>query len=199
VRNLQRRRIFSESILARLSPEGCWKLAGDNIPGKSSQNVIAPRQGRGRIAQMSSTHLSLHVHVIFGTKHQRPFIAPEWRSRFHAFLGGVAKTLEVVPEAVGEVADHVHLLLGLRATHRLADVMRDLKRASSAWVHETIGDKAFEWQDGYGAFTVSALLLETVKGYISRQEKPHHKKTFQEEYLELLKLSSVEFDGRYLW
>jgi REP element-mobilizing transposase RayT len=76
---------------------------------------------------MSSTHLSLHVHVIFGTKHQRPFIAPEWRSCLRAFLGGAAKTLEVIPEAVGGVADHVHLLLGLRATHRLADVMRDLK------------------------------------------------------------------------
>jgi REP element-mobilizing transposase RayT len=60
--------------------------------------------------------------------------------------------LEVVPEAVGGVADHVHLLLGLRATHRLADVVRDLKRVSSSWVHETIGDKQFEWQDGYGAF-----------------------------------------------
>jgi REP element-mobilizing transposase RayT len=148
---------------------------------------------------MSSTHLSLHLHVIFGTKHQRPLIAPEWRSRLHAYLGGAAKTLEVVPEAVGGVADHVHLLLGLRATHRLADVMRDLKRTSSAWIHETIGDKEFEWQDGYGAFTVSASLVETVKSYIARQEEHHHKKTFQEEYLEFLKLSGVEFDERYLW
>jgi REP element-mobilizing transposase RayT len=148
---------------------------------------------------MSSTHLSLHFHIIFGTKHQRPLIVPQWRSRLHAYLGGTAKTLEVVPEAAGGIADHVHLLLGLRATHRLADVVRDLKRVSSAWIHETIRDKTFEWQDGYGAFTVSASLTETVKHYIARQEEHHIKKSFQEEYLEFLKLSGAEFDERYLW
>lgn len=148
---------------------------------------------------MSSTHLSLHVHVVFGTKHQRPLMETSWRPRLHAYLGGAARTLEVVPEAVGGVADHVHLLLGLRATHRLADVLRDVKCTSSAWIHETIGDRAFEWQDGYGAFTVSASLLATVQNYIARQEEHHCKKTFQEEYVELLKLSGVEYDERYLW
>ena len=148
---------------------------------------------------MSSTHLSLHVHVVFGIKHQRPLIRPEWIGRLHAYLGGAARTLQVVPQAVGGVADHVHLLLGLRATHRLADVMRDVKRVSSAWVHETIDDKEFEWQDGYGAFTVSASLLQRVKGYIERQQEHHHKKTFQDEYVELLRLSGLEYDERYLW
>jgi putative transposase len=148
---------------------------------------------------MSSTHLSLHIHVIFGTKYQRPLILPTWRSRLHAYIGGAAKTLDVVPEAVGGVTDHVHLLLGIRATHRLADVMRDLKRTSSAWIHETIGDKEFEWQDGYGAFTVSASLIRTVKDYIGRQDEHHAEKSFQEEYLEFLKLSGAEFDERYLW
>ena len=148
---------------------------------------------------MSSTHLSLHYHVVFGTKHQRPLIAAEWRPRLHAFLGGSAKTLDIVPEAIGGVADHVHLLLGLKATHTLADVMRDLKRASSAWVHETIGDRDFQWQDGYGAFTVSVSMLETVRHYIANQEEHHRKKTFQEEYVELLKRNGVEYDERYLW
>jgi REP element-mobilizing transposase RayT len=148
---------------------------------------------------MSSTHLSLHRHVIFGTKHQRPLIAAEWRPRFHAYIGGAIRTLEVVPEAVGGVADHIHLLMGIRATHRLADVMRDIKRASSAWVHETIRDRQFEWQDGYGAFSVSASMIEKVKNYIANQEEHHRKKTFQEEYVEFLKSSHVEYDTGYLW
>ncbi|MEO6035815.1 MAG: transposase [Verrucomicrobiota bacterium] len=126
-------------------------------------------------------------------------IGTEWRSRFHAFIGGAIRTLEVIPESVGGVADHVHLLIGLRATHRLADVMRDVKRASSAWVHETIGDKEFQWQDGYGAFSVSASAREKVKSYIANQEEHHRKKTFQEEYVELLKLSGVEYNSKYLW
>jgi putative transposase len=149
--------------------------------------------------KMSSTHLSLHIHVIFGTKEQRPLIEPAWQPRLHAYLGGAAKTLDIIPEAVGGVADHVHMLIGLHATHKLADVLRDIKRTSSAWVHETIGQKIFQWQDGYGAFTVSASLLETVKNYIARQEEHHRRKTFQEEYVELLKLSGVEYDERYLW
>jgi hypothetical protein len=89
--------------------------------------------------------------------------------------------------------------MGIQATQRLADVMRDIKRASSAWVHETIKDKQFEWQDGYGAFSVSASLLERVKRYIANQEAHHRRKTFQEEYVELLKASGVEYDERYLW
>jgi REP element-mobilizing transposase RayT len=148
---------------------------------------------------MSSTHLSLHIHVIFGTKHQRPLIQPAWRSRLHAYLGGAAKQIEVVPEAPGGVADHVHLLLGIRATHRLADVVRDLKRTSSAWVHEDLGDPDFEWQDGYGAFSVSTSLIGTVSNYIARQEAHHAKRSFQQEYLDFLKLSGVTFNERYLW
>jgi REP element-mobilizing transposase RayT len=148
---------------------------------------------------MSSTHLSLHCHIIFGTKHQRPLIATDWRPRFHAYLGGAIRTLDAVPEAVGGVADHVHLLIGFRATQRLSDIMRDVKRTSSAWVPETIGDREFEWQDGYGAFSVSASLLEKVRQYIANQEEHHRKRTFQEEYVEMLKSSGVEYDERYLW
>lgn len=100
---------------------------------------------------MPSTHLSLHYHIIFATKERRPFIAPELRERLHAYLGGVLREMDAIPQCVGGVADHIHILAGLKATHCLADVMRDLKRASSEWVHETIGDRAFAWQEGYGA------------------------------------------------
>ena len=70
---------------------------------------------------MSSTHLSLHYHLVFGTKNHYQTIAPAWRMRLHAYLGGVVTTMNGVPEQVGGVSDHVHLLVGLRATHCLAD------------------------------------------------------------------------------
>jgi putative transposase len=82
---------------------------------------------------MSSTHLSLHYHLVFGTKNHEPLIIPAWRDRLHAYLGGVIRTLDGVPEAVGGVGDHVHLLVGLRATHTLANVLRETKSVSSAW------------------------------------------------------------------
>jgi putative transposase len=148
---------------------------------------------------MSSTHLSLNIHVIFGTKHLQPQIALAWRNDLHAYLGGATRTLGAVPRSIGGVADHVHLLMGLRATHSLAELMRDVKRVSSRWIHEEIGDKEFGWQDGYGAFTVSASLVETVRRYIAKQEEHHRKKSFREEYLELLKRSGVEYNEKYLW
>jgi REP element-mobilizing transposase RayT len=82
---------------------------------------------------MSSTHLSLHVHVVFGTQHQRPLIQEPWRDRLHAFLGGAIRTAGATPQAIVGVADHVHLLIGLNATHSLTAIMRDIKAASSRW------------------------------------------------------------------
>ena len=73
---------------------------------------------------MPSTHLSLHVHVIFSTKYRRPVLKDEWRGRLHAYLGGAISGVDAVPVVIGGTADHVHLLLGLKARHRIADVIR---------------------------------------------------------------------------
>ncbi len=148
---------------------------------------------------MPSTHLSLHYHLVFGTKDHAPMIAPAWRDDLHAFLAGIVRTLGGVPEAVGGVSDHVHLLVGLRATHCLADVLRELKAVSSRWVHETPGVRQFAWQEGYGAFTVSASQRDEVRHYIQNQEEHHRTRTFREEYLELLERTGVEFDARYVF
>jgi putative transposase len=90
-------------------------------------------------------------------------------------------------------------LIGLRATHRLADVVKEIKVASSKWIHEELDHKLFSWQTGYGAFTVSVLQIENVKSYILNQERHHRQKSFQEEYLDILKQANVEYDARYLW
>jgi len=147
---------------------------------------------------MSSTHLSRHYHLVFGTKNHESLIASDWRARLHAFLGGVIRTLNGVPEAVGGVADHVHLLVGLRATHTLSDVLREIKSVSSTWVHENVGVRSFAWQEGYGAFTVSASQLENVRAYIQHQEEHHRTRSFRDEYVALLHRSRVEFDEQYV-
>lgn len=147
---------------------------------------------------MASTHLSLHYHLIFGTKNHEPVISTTWRERLHAYLGGMIRTIDGVPEAVGGVADHVHLLVGLRATHTLADVLREIKSVSSLWVHEEVGVPSFGRQEGYGGFTVSASQLDKVREYIQRQEEHHRTQTFREEYMALLRRSGVDFDERYV-
>jgi len=148
---------------------------------------------------MPSTHLSLHYHVIFSTKDRAPIISAAWRERLHAYLGGVVRNVGGVAEAIGGVNDHVHLLIGLRATDCLSDAVRDVKAVSSRWAHEELGVADFAWQEGYGAFTVSASLREHVRDYIARQEEHHKQRTFQEEYVEFLQRCGVDYDGRYLW
>ncbi len=148
---------------------------------------------------MPSTHFSLHYHLVFSTKDRYSFITEPWRDRLHAFLGGSIRTLGGIAEAVGGTADHVHLLVSLKTTHCLAEVVKDIKQASSAWVHKEMQIQKYAWQEGYGAFTVSTSQLEGVKPYIAHQASHHRKRSFQDEYLQLLNKSGVVFDTRYLW
>ncbi|MGH9456155.1 MAG: IS200/IS605 family transposase [Thermoanaerobaculia bacterium] len=148
---------------------------------------------------MGSTHLSLHYHVVFSTKERIRSIAPAWRDRLHRFLGGCIRQLEGTPLEVGGFEDHVHLLFGLRATHRLADILREIKSASSSMVHRELGGRLFGWQEGYGGFTVSASGVEAVRAYIRNQEEHHRRRTFEEEYRALLEAHGIEFDERFLW
>lgn len=147
---------------------------------------------------MPSTYLSLHYHLVFSTKHRKALIAGPWRERLHEYLGGTIAGLGGFPQGVGGVADHVHLLVGLKATHCLADVLRELKKAATLWVHEEIGLREFAWQEGYAAFTVSATARAAVKRYIANQEKHHRKKSYREELVELLERAEIEYDERYL-
>ena len=126
-------------------------------------------------------------------------IFDEWRDRLYAFLGGCLKTIGGVAIAIVGTADHVHLLIGLRATHCLADVVKDIKVASSKWVHVELGHELFGWQNGYGAFTVGTSQLDRVRQYVLNQEEHLRKKTAKDEYIELLHLAGIEFDEKYLW
>ena len=148
---------------------------------------------------MPSTHTSLHYHLIFSTKERRPQINREIRERIHAYAGGIVRGLGGIPLAVGGVSDHIHLLIGLKPTHALADVLRVLKGDTSRWVHEEVRRIDFGWQEGYGAFTVSRSNVESVRSYILGQEEHHRRRTFQEEYREFLEKHDIEFEERYLW
>jgi REP element-mobilizing transposase RayT len=149
--------------------------------------------------RMPSTHLSLHFHIVFSTKDRHPFITDDWKSRAHEYLGGLIRGADAIPEAIGGTADHVHLLVGLRATHSLATFVQDIKQSSSHWVHEVIGNKNFSWQPGYGAFTVSVSNCDGVKAYIANQVEHHWTKSFQDEYVIFLQRHGVAYEEKHLW
>ena len=146
---------------------------------------------------MPSTFLSLHFHVVFSTKDRRPLLRGDWRSELHDYLGGTVNALGGISQIVGGMADHVHLLFGLKATHCLADFMRELKKASSKWVAER-HDQEFAWQDGYAAFSGSASGRDKVRDYIRDQEKHHAQRDYVAELRTLLEKHGVTYDPRYL-
>lgn len=145
-----------------------------------------------------STFSSLHYHVTFSTKHRVRQIDQEWEQRLHSYMGGILKKLDGFPQGIGGVEDHVHLLFGLKPTHCISDVLREVKKSSSEWVHNEIGKKDFRWQDGYAVFSVSATARDSVKRYTAGQREHHRVKTFREELIALLERAEIEYDPKYL-
>jgi REP element-mobilizing transposase RayT len=149
---------------------------------------------------MPQSFASLHCHIIFSTKGRIPTIPADVQPRLFAYFGGILADTGNVLVAAGGMPDHVHVLASLSRETSVAEVVRNLKANSSRWVHETFPERrAFAWQSGYGAFTVSYSNLEQVKGYLARQAEHHHKQTFQEEFVAFLRRHQIEYDERYLW
>lgn len=136
---------------------------------------------------------------MFSTKNREPWFKPDLRPKLHAYLGGIVKGLDAHPHAVGGIGHHAHVFMGLNATHRLADLMREIKADSCRWIKSEFRLIGFAWQEGYGAFSVSPPDIEMVRNYVLNQDEHHRQKSFQEEYLAMLKRGLVEYDERYLW
>ncbi len=148
---------------------------------------------------MPQSYTSLHYHLIFSTKHRAPLISPELQPRMCDYIGGLVRAEGGTLLAAGGVADHIHLLVQLGPTRAVADVLRVVKTNSSRWVGDLSPASGFGWQTGYAAFTVSRSQLETVEGYIGRQEEHHLRLSFQDELRTLLRRHGIVPDERYLW
>jgi len=145
-----------------------------------------------------STFLSLHYHIVFSTKHREPIITNSWRPALLEYVGGTINGLGGYTQGVGGTADHVHILMGLKAKDSLSDFVRDLKKASSIWAKDQVSYRKFSWQEGYAAFTVSPTARDGVRKYIANQEEHHRTRTFREELEHFLQNAGVEYDPKYL-
>ena len=119
--------------------------------------------------------------------------------RIFAYIGGVINGVNGLPIAVGGRPDHIHILASLPKTMSLADFIRAIKADSSKWIKKLRDDYAsFEWQEGYGAFSVSPSLIDKTVNYIRGQEEHHRKRSFQEEYRLFLEAYGIQYDERYV-
>ncbi len=151
-------------------------------------------------SDMAHSNTKLLYHCIFSTKGRRAFIKDAIQQRLYPYIASILRAKDSDLLAVGGTADHVHLLVELPATLPVADAMRLVKTNSSKWLRETFPThRAFGWQTGYGAFTVSASAKDDVIRYIGNQEQHHRSRTFESEFVEFLNRHGLEYDDRYIW
>lgn len=141
------------------------------------------------------------LHVVFSTKHRRPFLRrPELRDVMTGYLIGTLRNLECPSLITKVVEDHTHILCNLRRTITIAQLLENIKTSSSSRIKEETPELCdFHWQSGYGAFSVSQSNVGSVMDYIRNQEEHHRTQTFQEEFRLLLERHGIEYDERYVW
>ena len=140
------------------------------------------------------------MHCVFSTKGRCRTITPDLRDRLWPFLGGIARENGMKAISIGGMEDHVHVLLSIPATETIAKAVQLLKGASSRWVHAEFPERGdFAWQEGYGAFSIGASGIDATVDYINSQTIHHKKRTFEEEFVGLLKRYGMDYDERYLF
>jgi putative transposase len=146
------------------------------------------------------------LHLTFSTKDRlRALAYPELRTQLEGYIVGILKNLGCPSIVTRAVIDHVHVLFLMSRTESTANVVQIVKQESSRWIKKQLPNREdphlikFQWQKGYGVFSVSESVIPSVKKYIENQEAHHKRMTFQEEYLGLLKKHNVAYDERYVW
>ncbi len=146
---------------------------------------------------MAHSFTCIYVHIVFSTKQRRPLIPNQRQSRLWRYLGGILKNHGMKAVAIGGMADHLHILASLSRDVSVARAVNLLKSNSSQWMRGHTAE--FGWQKGYAAFSVSSSALASVIGYIENQTGHHKKRTFEQEYLALLKKHGVDYDPRWVF
>ena len=149
---------------------------------------------------MAGTFSQIYIQVVFAVKGRENLIGKQWKDELHKYISGIIKAKEQKSIIVNGVADHIHCFIGLKPSMAISDLVRDIKNNSSKFINEKKWIKGkFQWQEGYGAFSYAHSQIEQVYNYILSQEEHHKKKTFKEEYIDLLNKFEIEHKPEYLF
>lgn len=149
---------------------------------------------------MANTYTQIYIHVVFAVEGRQSLIAPEHNDELQKYITGSVTGQKQKLIAINNMPDHVHMLIGLTPDVALSDLVRDVKANSSKFINDRrwVAGR-FGWQEGFGAFSYARSQLDTVIRYIQNQQKHHAKKSFRDEYVELLEKFGVEYDQRYVF
>lgn len=149
---------------------------------------------------MSSTYSQIYIQIVFAVKGRQSLILSNWEEEVYKYITGIVQNKEQKMLAINGMPDHIHILIGMKPSCCLSDLVREIKKASNNFINEKkFCAFKFEWQEGYGAFSYSHSALANVIAYIGNQKEHHHKKTFKEEYIDFLNKFQIEYKNEYLF
>lgn len=142
----------------------------------------------------------LYIHIVFAVKYRERLLRKEIKEELFKYISGIITNRKNKMIIINGVSDHIHLLIGLNPNEKISDLVGCIKRESSSFMNEKKWFRGkFHWQDGYGVFSYSRSQLDGVYKYISNQEIHHKKRTFHQEYVELLKRFEIKYEEKYLF
>ena len=149
---------------------------------------------------MADTYSQIYIQSIFSVQGRRSLISNKNKDELYKYITGIVTNKGQKLIRINGTSDHVHILIGLRPSMALSDLVRDIKSNSSTFINRKKWIRGkFNWQEGFGAFSYGHSQLDRVIKYIDNQELHHRKTTFKEEYLKLLKRFNIEFNSEYLF
>ena len=149
---------------------------------------------------MANTFSQIYIQIVFAVKGRESLIPQKHKEELHKYITGIITKRGQKLLAINCMPEHTHIFIGMKPTCNLPDLVRDVKSISSGFIKNKKKIlTSFSWQEGYGAFSYSHSQLTNVIQYINNQEQHHKKRTFKEEYLDLLKKFETDYDERYLF
>lgn len=148
---------------------------------------------------MANTFTQIYLHLVFAVQNRISLIRNEWKDELYKYITGIIQNNNHKLIAINGMPDHLHIAIGYKPHQLIPELLQDIKGNSSGWINKKgfVRGK-FKWQEGYGAFSFSHSHIDRIVKYIIDQEKHHNKKTFGEEYIELLKKYNLEYDERFV-
>jgi len=140
------------------------------------------------------------VQFVFAVKYRKAVLHKSWRDELYKYITEIITANSHKLIVINGVEDHIHILVGLRPSQSISELLKIIKQSSSLWINKKqFLNTRFEWQNGYGAFSYSKSHLDRVIRYINNQERHHHKKSFIDEYLEYLQKFEIEHDEKFVF
>ena len=149
---------------------------------------------------MANTYTQIYFHIVFAVKGRNNIILSKWKVELYKYISGIISNKNQKLFTINGMPNHIHLLIGTKPNCNLSDLIRDIKSNSSKWINEKqFTNGKFEWQTGFGAFSIGQSQLPKIINYIKKQEEHHRTKTFKEEYINFLNAYDIDYKTEYIF